>query len=422
MNICVVAYKFGTEKEIGEHLGTYHYFIEKMRTLVKKGVKVYVVCPWLSFSKKGSRGFDGLKISRYYPPLLNKIWCWPLNRLVRYFYIKQTQRLVLKTVEEKKIDLVYVWQARETGYAVARIKEKLKAPFYFRQITAWRWHFKRQPDEIFGRAGWYLVFKKFIGQKFLDAILSFLLNQKSQRKFAETIYQKADKIVFLSRAAIEEGKELGLNPAKAAVLGVAIEENLFKPLFAKRELRQQLGIGEGKIILFIGRINFAEKGIGYLLAAMPKVIAELPQAKLVVVGGGGESERLNKLTADLKIENNVFLAGKKPFSDLVKYINAADVFVMPSVWLEAFGQVTIEAMACGVPVVTTDAGASPEINFDGRTGFVVPAKNSAKLAKAIIKILNDQNLQAEFGRAARERVLQNYTYEVIADKFLEIIK
>ena len=52
MKVCVVAYKFGTEIEIGEHLGTYHYFIEKLRTLVKKGHEIDVVCPWLGFFKK----------------------------------------------------------------------------------------------------------------------------------------------------------------------------------------------------------------------------------------------------------------------------------------------------------------------------------------------------------------------------------
>jgi len=94
---------------------------------------------------------------------------------------------------------------------------------------------------------------------------------------------------------------------------------------------------------------------------------------------------------------------------------------VPSVWLETFGQVTIEAMACGVPVVTFDAGASPDINISGQTGLVVPAKNSPALAEAIIKILSDDNLRLNYGQAARERVLANYTYEVVINKLITII-
>ena len=346
------------------------------------------------------------------------IWAWPLNRLVRFFYLKQTQKSVLRIVKAKKIDLVYVYQAREAGYAVSRIKEKLGVPFIFRQITAWHWHFQRPIAEIYGKKKWYQLFNKFG----LDPVLEFLLDRKKQLKFAQEIYQRADKIIFLSKAAIKEGEELGLEANKAFDLGVAIEEDLFKPLDKKQELRKQLGIKGDKVILFIGRINFAEKGIGYLIKAMSGVIKEVAGVNLVIIGGGGEEERMKESIKNLGLDNHIQPVGRKPFTDLVKYINASDVSVTPSVWMEAFGQVTIEAMSCGVPVVTTDAGASPEINIDGQTGFVVPAKDSDKLAQAIIKILNDESLAKRLGFNARQRVINNYTYNVITNKFLEIIK
>lgn len=417
MKICVVAYKFGTEKEIGEHLGTYHYFIEKMRTLVKKGHEVYVVCPWLSFISKGSNNVDGVKVIRYWPPLFNKFWAWPVNKIVRYIYIRQTQKNVLSVVEKNNIDLVYVYQARETGYAISKIKEQIKVPFIFRQITTWHWHFKRGPAEIFGNRKWYQILKPFG----INLILNFLLDKKSQLKFAKEIYLKADKILFLSQAAIKEGQELGLDTCKAVDLGIAIEEDIFKPMTDKISLRNKLGIKGEKVILFIGRINFAEKGIGYLIEAMPKIIKEIPKANLVIIGGGGEEDKMNELIKKLNLSNNIQPVGRKPFNQLVEYINAADVFATPSIWMEAFGQVTIEGMSCGVPVVTTNAGASPEINLDGKTGFVVNIKDSAALAGAIIKILSDEELAGRLGENARKRVLENYTYDVITNNFLEII-
>jgi len=104
MNICVVAYKFGTEKEIGEHLGTYHYFIEILRRLVKKGHQVFVIAPWHSFSQKGSQQVDGVKVLRYYPPLWHKVWAYPLSRFLPWWYIKATQRMVLGFNQKQKPD------------------------------------------------------------------------------------------------------------------------------------------------------------------------------------------------------------------------------------------------------------------------------------------------------------------------------
>lgn len=422
MKILIVAYKFGTEKELGEHLGTYHYFIEIVRRLVASGHEIAVIAPWLSFSKKGSGGFDGVKVIRYYPPLWHKIWAFPFSRLLRFSYIWATQRQVLKFNKKEKPDAIFVWQARETGYAVARIKDKIKIPFVFRQITTWHWHFERGPKEIFGQRSWYKAIKNLGLGRLVDYLLNFLLDQKTQKRYAREIYQKADKVVFLSQVAAAEGLDMGLDNDKVDTLPVSIETDLFQPLNKKNDLRQKLGINGDKVILFIGRINFAEKGIGYLLEALPSIITEIPGVNLVIVGSGGETPRMMAMIKDLQIEKNVQLVGSKSFYQLIDYLNAADVFATPSVWMEAFGQVTIEAMACGLPVATSDAGASPEININNETGFVVPAKNKEALAEALTQILKDDQLAESFGREGRQRVLENYTYEVVIEKLLAIIQ
>lgn len=421
MRILIAAYKFGTEKEIGEHLGTYHYFIEKMRRVASRGHEVHVACPWLTFTKRGSTKFDGLAIHRYWPPLLNAVWAWPLNRLMRRWYMRQTQRKVLHLAKKLKCDIVYVWQARETGYALCRIKELLGVPLLFRQITAWRWHFERTVADIFKSRRWYKILQKAGLSHLIDPVLHYLLDLGVQVHYARTIYKNADKVVLLSNAAVDEAVSLGLDRTKAEIIGVAIEEEIFKPLgVEKKALRVKLGLNGDKIVCFIGRMNFAEKGIGWLLFAMPAVIQSAPNTALAVIGGGGEIERVKRMCRELHIEPSVQLVGKKPLNELVSYLNASDVFVVPSLWMEAFGQVTIEAMSCGVPVVTSDAGASPEINKDGETGYVVHAQDTQALAGAIIALLNDENLRRRFGQAARQRVLENYTYEVMVRKFLDI--
>ncbi|MEW6610007.1 MAG: glycosyltransferase family 4 protein [Patescibacteria group bacterium] len=422
MNILVAAYKFGTEQEIGEHLGTYHYFIEKMRRVVKSGHEVHVVCPWLTFMRKGSVKFDGITIHRYWPPLFNVAWAWPLNRFVRWWYMVRTRKKTLQVLNAFKCEVVYVWQARETGYALSQIKGKLGVPLIFRQITAWRWHFERTIADIFASRRWYRIAQRLKLQRVTDPILHHLLDLGIHVHYARTIYRCTDKVVLLSNAAVEEAVTLGLPRSKAETIGVAIEDNVFKPLLTgKKILREQLGIKGEKVICFIGRLNFAEKGIGWLLSAMPAILHAVPESTLVMVGGGVEIERVKRICHALSIEPSVQLAGKKSLLELVKFINASDVFVLPSLWMEAFGQVTIEAMSCGVPVVTSDAGASPEINLHGETGYVVHVHDTKALADAIIALLNNETLRQRFGRAARERVMEKYTYDVMTNKFIDII-
>jgi len=383
VKILFVAYKFGTEKEIGEHLGTYHYFIETLRRMVALGHEVSVAAPWLSFRRRGSEDVDGVKVLRYYPPLFNRPKSLLVNWILRSWYIMATSRRILDLDRKQQWDAICVWQARETGFAVAKIASKLRAPFIFRQITAWQWHFERMKRD-----------------------------RKFQEKFAKAIYASAKQIIFVSRAAADAERALGLPEEKIRIMAVAIETDLFKPGNQSKN---------GNTILFVGRINFAEKGIGYLLDAMPEVLRRLPAAKLVIVGGGGESQRLLAQIKTLGIENSVRVVGEKPFNELPQYLNASDVMVVPSIWLEAFGQVTIIAMACGVPVVTSDIGGSVEINLDGQTGFVVPRADSHALAEAILKILRDPQLAKTLGQNARKRVEEHYSYEVLVNKFLKLI-
>jgi glycosyltransferase involved in cell wall biosynthesis len=123
----------------------------------------------------------------------------------------------------------------------------------------------------------------------------------------------------------------------------------------------------------------------------------------------------------LGLAGAVELLGKQPFEKLPDILNGADVLAVPSLWLEAFGQVTIEAMAAGVPVVTSDIGGSTEINVDGETGFVVPKGDAGALAEAITTLLKDEGRRERMGRAARQRAEENYSYDVLVNKFLDLM-
>jgi len=120
-----------------------------------------------------------------------------------------------------------------------------------------------------------------------------------------------------------------------------------------------------------------------------KALALLPENYLLVlVGDGPERPIVETLTHELNLERRVLRFDHVPYSDLPKYYSAADVFVLPSIDRgEAFGLVVVEAMACGVPVVTTELGTGTSFhNIDGITGRVVPPKDEKALADAIAEI------------------------------------
>ena len=96
--------------------------------------------------------------------------------------------------------------------------------------------------------------------------------------------------------------------------------------------------------------------------------------------------------------------------------------MMSSVWLETFGQVTIEAMSCGVPVIYFNAGASPEININDQTGFMVETKNSQAMADAIVKMFSDDERRQQMGINARQRVIENYSFEALIKMYIKLVE
>jgi rhamnosyl/mannosyltransferase len=163
-----------------------------------------------------------------------------------------------------------------------------------------------------------------------------------------------------------------------------------------------------RIVLGVGRLIYY-KGFEYLVEAMRDI-----DARLLIIGEGPLRERLTTLARTLGIADRVTLLGT--VQDAFPYYQAADVFVLPSIARsEAFGLVQLEAMACGTPVVNTrlDSGV-PYVSIDGETGRTVPPEDSRALAAAIKGLLDDPVERARLGAAARRRVEEHFTVELMA--------
>jgi glycosyltransferase involved in cell wall biosynthesis len=152
------------------------------------------------------------------------------------------------------------------------------------------------------------------------------------------------------------------------------------------------------------------KGFEYLIEAIPTITKTFPKAKILIVGDGPLSERLEALSEELRVRDNVIFAGFR--SDIKEILSAIDILVIPSL-LEGFPMITLEAMAMAKPIVATNIDGITEQITDEVNGILVPPKNPSALAKAstVIRVLNDKELAMSMGLAAREKVEQEFSVE-----------
>lgn len=157
---------------------------------------------------------------------------------------------------------------------------------------------------------------------------------------------------------------------------------------------------EAPVALFVGRLVYY-KGLDVLLDALERTRA----MRLVIVGDGPLRDSLRERSARLRVAGRVLWLGELSDADLTGAYSAADVFVLPSTAAtEAFGVVQVEAMAAGLPVISTRLGTGVErVNLDGTTGHLVPPADAAALAGALESILADAGLRSRFAAAALER-------------------
>jgi len=190
----------------------------------------------------------------------------------------------------------------------------------------------------------------------------------------------------------------GVPPEKVSVIPCGVNFNLFKPL-DKAAARLELGLGEGKIILFVGRIEKL-KGIDRIIQSLPFLNDIKPHLMIVGEDGNrpGEVQKLKALAENLGVAESITFRGLVDYDKLPVYYNAADVCAFPSFY-ESFGLVPLESLACGTPVVATEVGDLKNIILDGQTGYVIPNGCPPLLAEKLGLILrrNSPNLRDASG-------------------------
>ncbi len=176
----------------------------------------------------------------------------------------------------------------------------------------------------------------------------------------------------------------------------------------RAETRRDLGVPPDAFLVGnVGRLA-PQKGQRHLVRALPSLLERVPDAHLVIAGGGELESYLRGLAEELGVTERVHVLG--PRRDVPAIMHALDVFAMPSIW-EGFGIVLLEAMAAGKPVVASRVATIPEVVLDDETGILVPPGDATALAEAFATLAGDRDLAAQMGQAGLLRLQRSFSLE-----------
>lgn len=245
----------------------------------------------------------------------------------------------------------------------------------------------------------------------------------ASRQLLRRIGEGTDTITYLgeyTRSRIAAA----LTPAAAdrmVQLPPGVDEKTFHPDSGGDRVRARLGLTDRPVVVCVSRL-VPRKGQDTLILAMPAILAAVPDAVLLVVGGGPYAEELEKLAARTGVRDSVRFTGPVPWEELPAHYGAGDVFAMPcrtrrgGLDVEGLGIVYLEASATGLPVVAGDSGGAPDAVLDGETGWVVRGGSAEESAERIVALLGDAELRRRMGERGRAWVEEKWRWDLLAER------
>lgn len=255
------------------------------------------------------------------------------------------------------------------------------------------------------------LLSRYSGVTYISTCHGFFKNRLSRRIFpcwGKRIIAISEEV----RAHLLD--DFNVEETKIRVINHGVDMEVFKPL-AQEELRQaknRFGLGDGPVVGHIGRLSDV-KGQEYLIRAMKKILAKVPQAQLLIIGEGRMKGELFRLVQGLRIVGNVYFVPQA--SQMNEALSAMDIFVMPSV-KEGLGLALMEAMAAGRAVVASDVGGIKSLIKDGFNGLLVPPKDADGLAAAILRLLGNHQEARRLGGNARDFIEKNFPLAKMASQ------
>ncbi|MBI5102976.1 MAG: glycosyltransferase family 4 protein [Nitrospirae bacterium] len=246
--------------------------------------------------------------------------------------------------------------------------------------------------------------------------------QRSSRIYtvSKMVLEKADAIITVSNDLAKMATKMA-TPKNIQVIYNGVDTAKFCRFENREAVKKSLGIPvRSRVIVFAGRCE-KEKGIFELLEAFARVEKKTSDIYLLIIGADHTGGAVKNLIEDYGIRDKTLLKGTIPHDEMPVCMNAGDIFVLPS-YAEGMANVIYEAMACGLPVVTTNVGGMPEVVSHGSEGFLCQPKNSSELEICITALLDNPALSEEMGLRAIRKVREMFSWETNATKHSNLYK
>ena len=214
--------------------------------------------------------------------------------------------------------------------------------------------------------------------------------------------------------------------ASLAQLTPGVDVETFRPGIDGAAIRDRHGLGRRPVVVCVSRL-VPRKGQDALIRCLPAIRRAVPDAALLIVGGGKYADALRKLAEREGVADHVVLTGAVPYAELPAHFAAGDVFAMPcrtrrgGMDVEGLGIVYLEASAVGLPVVAGDSGGAPDAVREGETGYVVDGRDPAAITDRIVSLLRDPATAAQMGAAGRAWVERDWPWEVVAHRLRALL-
>jgi phosphatidylinositol alpha-1,6-mannosyltransferase len=235
-----------------------------------------------------------------------------------------------------------------------------------------------------------------------------------------------DTLTYLNDATLRELRPVVTGRTRLVQLSGGVDCSRFSPDVDGGSVRDRYGLDGGPLVISVSRL-VRRKGHDVLLRAWREVVRHRPRARLMVVGDGPMRRRLAEEAA-LEFPDSVVFTGPVPADELPGYYATADIFVLPcrddrhELQTEGLGLSTLEAAASGLPVVVGRSGGSEESVRDGRTGFVIDARDPGPVADALLRLISQPELARAMGAAGRRWAVRDWTWDRAAARLASTLR
>ena len=282
----------------------------------------------------------------------------------------------------KKCDLVHAHgHVYMSSYLAGKLAKKFNKPFIVTQHNTW------------------IDYKSWLN----------VIENLNDSIIGKSVLKLADKILTVSKETKKYVLRLGADPKITSVMYNGVDTTCFRSI-QKMESRIKLSLPTKQKIVFSVRRLVYKNGLDTLIESASSVINNNPNVLFIVAGKGPSRKLIEEKIKELGIEKNIILTGFVPDELLPLYYNASDYFVLPSASGEGLPLVLFEAMACGLPVVATKVGGTPEIINHMENGVLVAPTKPKDMAMGLLNLLENDELAIRIGENAKTTIQNRFSW------------